>query len=128
MPASVVPAALDSYVREWRMSPGLEHDGFVFMTGFTGAGPDGALSNEPREQIEHAFAKVSLVLEEAGLDWQHIVEMTSYHVGLRDHLDLFKDIRAGFVREPYPAWTAIEVAGFVREDAIVELRCIARRT
>ena len=53
--------------------------------------------------------------------------MTSYHVGLRDHLEIFKQIRARYVVEPYPAWTAIEVAGFVSEGAIVELRCIARR-
>ena len=128
MPKPIVPVPLQSYVRDWRMSPGLEHDGFVFMTGFTGAGPDGELSDDAGEQIEHAFAKVGLVLDEAGLRWEHIVEMTSYHVGLRDHLDLFKGIRTRFVREPYPAWTAIEVAGFVREGAVVELRCIARRT
>ncbi|XWN29601.1 MAG: Rid family hydrolase [Devosia sp.] len=128
MSKSIVPASLDNCIRDWRMSPGLEHDGFVFMTGFTGAGPNGALSNEPREQIEHAFAKVGPVLEVAWLDWQHIVEMTSYHAGLHDHLDIFKNIRTRHVRDPYPAWTAVEVAGFVREGAIVELRCIARRT
>ena len=71
MPKPIVPESLHNYVRDWRMSPGLEHNGFVFMTGFTGAGPDGNLSDEPGEQIEHAFAKVGLVLEEAGLSWEH---------------------------------------------------------
>ena len=56
----------------------------------------------------------------------HLVEMTSYHVGLRDHLEVFKSVRDSYVVEPYPAWTAIEVAGFVREGAIVEIRVIAR--
>jgi enamine deaminase RidA (YjgF/YER057c/UK114 family) len=36
-------------------------------------------------------------------------------------------IRAKHMTKSYPAWTAIEVAGFVREGAVVEIRCIARR-
>ena len=127
MPRAIVPESLSGYVDDWRMSPGLEHEGFVFLTGFTGAGPDGELSADPRKQIEAAFAKVGAVLVEAGLDFDHLVEMTSYHVGLRDHLDAFREVRDRHVAEPYPAWTAIEVAGFVREGAVVELRCIARR-
>lgn len=55
----------------------------------------------------------------------NLVEMTSYHIGLRDHLELFKSIRSEYVQEPCPAWTAIDVAGFVREGAIVEIRVIA---
>jgi enamine deaminase RidA (YjgF/YER057c/UK114 family) len=51
--------------------------------------------------------------------------MTTYHLGLRDHLDLLRSIRAEFVREPYPAWTAIEVAGFVSEGSIIEIRIVA---
>tara|TARA_R110000868_G_scaffold94957_2_gene261450 strand:- start:452 stop:838 length:387 start_codon:yes stop_codon:yes gene_type:complete len=127
MPTSIVPEGLEGYIQDWKMSPGIEHDGIIFMTGFTGAAPDGSLSGNPVEQIEAAFAKVASVLEKAGLGFEHLLEMTSYHVGLRDHLDVFKEIRSRYVTEPYPAWTAIEVAGFVREGAIVELRCIARR-
>lgn len=128
MPNSIVPPGLEGYVTEWRMSPGLEHDGFIFMSGFTGANADGVLSQDAGEQIEAAFEKVRRVLDEAGLGFEHLLEMTSYHVGLRDHLDVFKSIRAGYVVPPYPAWTAIEVAGFVRDGAVVELRCVARRS
>ncbi|MXN67358.1 RidA family protein [Stappia sp. GBMRC 2046] len=109
------------------MSPGLEADGFLFLTGFTGAGTDGTMPEDTEMQIRQAFAKVGLVLREAGLSFDSIVEMTTYHVGLRDHLETFKKVRAELVAEPYPAWTAIEVAGFVTEDAIVEIRAIARR-
>lgn len=127
MPTPIIPESLEGYVTDWRMSPGLEHGGFLFMTGFTGAGADGVLSDEPETQMRAAFAKVGLVLSEAGLGFEHVVEMTSYHVGLRDHLDHFKRVREEHVAEPYPAWTAIEVAGFVREGAVIELRVVARR-
>ncbi len=123
---AIIPDDLKSYYDDWHMSPGLVCDGFVFFTGFTGTRADGGLSSDPETQIRDAFAKVQSVLEAGGIGFGHLVEMTSYHVGLRDHLDIFKSVRDSFVVEPYPAWTAIEVAGFVREGAIVEIRVIAR--
>lgn len=128
MPKSIVPEGLESYVDDWKMSPGLEHEGFIFMTGFTGVDANGQYLEDHGEQIESVFAIIKAVLDEAGLGFEHLVEMTSYHVGLRNHLELFKEIRAKYVQEPFPAWTAIEVAGFVRDGAIVEIKCIARRT
>lgn len=128
MAHAIIPEGLEGYVQDWKMSPGLEHQGFIFMTGFTGAATDGSLSSSAADQIEAAFAKVGKVLEKAELGFEHLVEMTSYHIGLREHLDEFKQIRAQYVSEPFPAWTAIEVAGFVREGTFVELRCIARRS
>ena len=32
MARSIVPEGLEGYVADWRMSPGLEHDGFIFMS------------------------------------------------------------------------------------------------
>lgn len=124
---AIIPAELQSYYDDWHMSPGLLCDGFVFFTGFTGTRADGVLSSDPEQQIRDAFAKVRSVLDAGGMTFANVVEMTSYHVGLRDHLELFQKVRDEHVTEPYPAWTAIEVAGFVREGAIVEIRIIARQ-
>lgn len=128
MPKAIIPEGLEGFVQEWKMSPGLEHNGFVFLTGVTGADADGNLSSDTIVQIEAVFKKVESVLNTAGLDFSHVVEMTSYHIGLRAHLEDFRRIRAQYVVEPFPAWTAIEVVGFTREGAVVELRCIARRS
>lgn len=124
---AVIPGDMQTYHDDWKMSPGLACGDFVFLTGFTGADPSGDMSSDPEAQMRNAFKKVERVLAEAGLDFSAVVEMTTYHVGLRKHLQLFKSIRSEFVRAPYPAWTAIEVAGFVHEDAIVEVRVIASR-
>lgn len=107
------------------MAPGSEVDGFVFLTGFNGMGLDGVVSTDAAEQIETAFDQIFSVLEEAGLDATHIVEVTSYHIGLREHLEVFKTIWAQRMYEPYPAWTAIEVAGFASDGVIVEMRVVA---
>ena len=122
---SVTPDNLRRLRDDWHMSPGLATNGLLFLTGMTGSRSDGTCASEPAQQIREAFAKVADVLAEAGLDHSHVVEMTSYHVGIHDHLDLFRSIRDEFVTEPYPAWTAIEVVGFIPRDAIVELRVVA---
>lgn len=97
----------------------------VFFSGFTGVSADGSLSRDPEIQMKNAFEKIGFVLRDANFDFGSLVEMTTSHVGLREHLDLFKSVRAQYVKEPYPAWTAIEVTGFVREGAVIEIRVIA---
>ena len=122
---SIVPAEFRAAANELKMSPGLLSGDHVFLTGVTGGDAQGQMPEEPEVQIRHAFEKIGLVLREAGLTFQSMVEMTTYHVGLRDHFDLFNAIRLEYVEEPYPAWTAVEVAGLRREGAIVEIRVIA---
>ena len=123
---SIAPVELQSYVNDWHMSPALAANGSLFFTGFTGVRADGSIADDPAEQVQEVFAKIALVLREAGTDFGAVVEMTSYHVGLQDHLSVFRSIRDSFVVAPYPAWTAIEVSGFVTKGAVVEVRVIAR--
>lgn len=37
----------------------------------------------------------------------------------------FINALARFVGEPYPAWTAVEVAGLALPDAVVEIKVVA---
>jgi len=123
---SIIPPEMQSLHDNWHMSPGLECGGFVFLTGVNGVAGDGTVSSSHAEQIETAFAQVESVLAEGGMSFDDVVEITSYHVGLRQHLETFKTIWKQLVTKPYPAWTAIEVAGFATEGVVVELRVIAR--
>lgn len=122
----ITPEGFESYVTDWQMSPGLASGGFLFLTGMTGAGPDGTVSPDAAVQIQCAFERAQQVLEHGGAGFSDVVEMTSYHVGIQSHIEVFRTLRSSFIRAPYPAWTAIEVAGFVTPGTLVELRLIAR--
>ena len=124
---SVTPPNYEQTHRDWRMSLGLECNGFIFLTGLTGAKEDGSISDSPETQIRAAFQNVESVLECAGLNFGNVVELTTYHVGIHEHLALFRTIHAEFVVEPYPAWTAVEVSGLIDQGALVEIRTIAYR-
>ncbi|WP_299154617.1 RidA family protein [uncultured Tateyamaria sp.] len=122
---ALVPPALRDACARAGMSPGILSGGHVFMTGVTGAGADGVMPATEKAQFHACFEKIAAVLAEADMALTHIVEMTSYHVGLRAHFDAFDAVRKTFLEAPYPAWTAVEVAGLRREGAVVEIRVIA---
>jgi enamine deaminase RidA (YjgF/YER057c/UK114 family) len=122
---ALIPAAARTMVNQMKLSPGIVSGNHVFLTGMTGSGPDGAMPKDLDDQFRQAFEKIGAVLREAGLGFDAIVEMTSYHIGLRDHFDRFSAIRADYVSDPFPAWTAVEVAGLRREGAVVEIRVVA---
>lgn len=121
----IVPAEFRAAVEVAKMSPAIISGNHAFLTGVTGGEPDGSMPMDAETQMRNVFEKVGKVLREAGLTFDAIVEMTTYHVGLRGHFDLFDRLRLEYLEAPYPAWTAVEVAGLRREGAIVEMRVIA---
>jgi enamine deaminase RidA (YjgF/YER057c/UK114 family) len=125
MKRAIVPPELSAAASRLNMSPAIVSGGFVFLTGVTGADSHGRMPEDPESQMRNAFGKIGAVLREAGLTFGSLMEMTTYHVGLRDHFDLFDSIRLETLSEPFPAWTAVEVAGLWREGAIIEIRVIA---
>lgn len=126
MARAVIPKGYETAYETLRFAPGVVSNGHVFLTGMTGSGPDGQMPEDPETQFQQAFEKIAGVLAEAGVDFASVVELTSYHVGLRAHFDVFDAVRKRFVRPPYPAWTAVEVAGLRRPGALVEVKAIAR--
>ena len=122
---AVIPEAFRAAAEALDLSPGILSRDHLFLTGTTGSGPEGEMPEDEETQFRHAFEKIGLVLAAAGVGMDAVVEMTSYHVGLRGHFDLFDKLRREVFDSPTPAWTAVEVAGLRREGAVVEIRIVA---
>ncbi len=94
------------------------------VTGHTGevhgVFPDGAVA-----QLRQTFQNIGLTLAEAGAGWADVVELTSYHVGLRQQSEAMLTVAADFLEEPYPAWTAVGVTELFEPEALVEVSCEA---
>lgn len=118
---AIVPSALRAASEQLNMSPAILSGGHVFLTGAAGGDLQGHMPDDPAAQMRNAFDKMKLILEEAGLSLQSIVEMTTDHVGLRDHFETFDAVRLDCLDAPYPAWTAVEAAGLRREGAVIEI-------
>lgn len=127
MKRTLSPPAFSHLVDDWHFSPVLETGEFIFLSGVTGAGPDLTVAADPETQIRDTFEFLKEHLASANLTFDDVVEMTTYHVGLREHLSVFMKVKDEYVSPPYPAWTAIGVSELITEGTIVEIRLIARR-
>ena len=123
---AIVPSDLSARYHQWHFSPAVESEGFLFVSGCTGTRPDGTNSKDVKEQFRQAFKTVEMSLVEAGLGFSNVVEMTTYHVGLRDHFEDFTRVKDEFIVEPYPAWTAIGVSELAADGAMIEIKVTAR--
>jgi enamine deaminase RidA (YjgF/YER057c/UK114 family) len=88
--------------------------------------PDGTISHDIADQIRQAFRKIELSLTEAGLTFSDVIDMTTYHVGLQEQLETFKQIKDEFISEPYPAWTALGISELAVESAQIEIHVTAK--
>ncbi len=127
MKKSLVPERYQHYYQNLHYSPVIDTGAFVFLSGVTAARPNEPVPTDPEAQFHKAFDKLATYLSEAGLGFEHIVELTSFHVDLRKHIDVFSAVKDQYIGEPYPAWSAIGVTEFIPVNALVEMRVVAMR-
>jgi enamine deaminase RidA (YjgF/YER057c/UK114 family) len=123
----IVTPEFAHYPRDWHFSPGVDTGDFVFFSGITGTRSDGSIGAEPEIQFREAFRFFQANLVHARLAMRDVVDITTYHLGLRTHLEIFMKVKDEYLLEPYPAWTAIGVSELITEGALVEIRAIAKR-
>lgn len=122
---AIYPEGLSCADIPLKLSPGIISNGHLFLTGLTGSAKDGSMPSDPETQFRALFTKILGLLNAAHLDFGAVVEMTSYHVDIAAHFDTFEMVHGLYVQSPYPAWTAVEVAGLRRHGALAEVRVIA---
>jgi enamine deaminase RidA (YjgF/YER057c/UK114 family) len=121
----LVPADWADFYEETRIPAAVRVGDTLRLTGHTGETADGVFSAEPESQIRQTFRNIAVTLAEGGASWSDVVELTSYHVGLRGQSDALLEVAAEFLDDPYPAWTAVGVTELFPPDAVVEISCIA---
>jgi enamine deaminase RidA (YjgF/YER057c/UK114 family) len=82
-------------------------------------------SADPETQIRQTFRHLGATLSKGGAAWADVVELNSYHVGLRAQAELLIAVAGEFLSDPFPAWTAVGVTELFDEGAVVEISCIA---
>ena len=128
MKKSMATPEFAHFPKDWHLSPVLDTGDLVFFSGVTGTHPDLSVARDPGTQIRDAFEFLKANLAVAGLTFEDVVEMTSYHVDLRKNLAAFTQVKDEYVSSPYPAWSAIGVTELITEGTIIEIRVIARRS
>ena len=124
----IVPEGSERLYEKLRYAPAVRVGNVVHVSGVIGTRSDGSVDDDPARQFAQAFANLSEVLAAAGCSPADVVEMTTFHVGLQQHLRAFmaakRDAMAG---PPRAAWTAIGVVELAVPEGLVEIRATAHR-
>ena len=121
----VLPPQDQNSYDNFHFAPGVRSSGLLICSGQLGTNPDGSIPDSPEDEFRNAWAAVGRILEEAGLSYDNIVESTTYHVGLQEHLGAFMKVRDEVISKPWPAWTAIGITELAIPGARVEIRVLA---
>ena len=123
---SIVPQMWRAFFEQSRIPAAVRVGSVIHVSGHTGESQDGMFPPDAEQQIRGTFRNIQLTLAEAGAGWPDVVELTSYHVGLREQFPepAFK-VASEFLLEPYPCWTAAGVTELFDAEAVVEISCTA---
>lgn len=118
------PAGQQRTMEAFHFSSAARAGGLLLCSGQIGVGSNG-IPDTAEEEFRNAWTLIGTVLAEAGLGYENIIEYTSYHVNMREHLQDFMKVRDEFVSEPWPAWTAIGCTELAVPGARVEIKVVA---
>ena len=104
---SIVSSSGKIAYERFHFSEAADTGAVILCSGVIGSGKKGAIPEDPAEEFDNAWRGIGAVLEEAGLGYDNIIEYTSFHVGLQEHLGTFMSVRDKYLAEPWPAWTAM---------------------
>ncbi len=121
----ILPKGSEATYTQLHFAPAVRMGDTLHCSGQTGSGADGKLPENPEEQFANAFENVEAVLSAAGASLSDIVELVTYHVGFNEHIASFMKVKDAFIKEPYPAWTAVGVSELAF-GAVVEIKATAR--
>lgn len=115
----IVPEMYERTYENFHYAPAVKVGNTLYLSGIVAGDPD------PEQQFERVFEHLEVVLAEAGADLSNVVEMTTFHVNMREHIDTFIEVKDRHMSGPYPAWTAIGISELYSPRALVEVKVTA---
>ena len=84
----------------------------------------GIISYDIETQCHSVFNNVRSVLEDAGSNWDNLVDVTVFLTNMKDDFDIYNRIYADYFKDNLPCRTTVEISSLPTPIAI-ELKCIA---
>ena len=121
----ILPESMQQSYNNFHFAPAARHNGVVYCSGQIGTNAQGKVPDTAEEEFHNAWKMVGEILQAADMGYENIIEFTSYHVDMHDHLGAFMKVKDEYIKEPWPAWTAIGTTGLAVPGARVEIRVMA---
>ena len=124
----IIPEGWENTYNRFHYAPAVRAGDTLYLSGIVATLQGEENENNP-EDLEAAFDRcfdaLEKVLNEAGADFSHVVEMTTFHTELIHQLGPFTTSKDKYLTAPYPAWTAIDADRLYPERGLVEIKLIA---
>jgi enamine deaminase RidA (YjgF/YER057c/UK114 family) len=122
----VVPNEMQVIRDRFGYSPAVKAGPFLFIAGQLGRDKNLNVVEGKEAQVVQAFENVKTVLTAAGLTFDDVVEMMTYHTDLGD-MQLIMNVMDRYFTNPdrLPTWTALGVTALAMPGLFVEIKCTA---
>ncbi|VWX57929.1 Rid family hydrolase [Sphingorhabdus sp. 109] len=97
----------------------------VYLSGVIVTPEPGESDLQPA--FTRAFNRIGRTLERAGVGWDDVVDLTSYHTDLQSSINEMVEVKNLYVKAPFPTWTAIGISALYEADGVVEIKVVAQR-
>lgn len=77
--------------------------------------------------FDRAFKRIEATLKRAGASWDDVVDITTFHTDIIEHMRDFSAVKNRYVKPPFPTWTAIGISALFEPTAVVEIKVVARK-
>ncbi len=121
----IVPEAWKSAYDSLHYAPAVRAGDMLILSGVV-AGLRGDETDADQEAaFARAFDAIGAILDEADADWDDVVEIITYHTDLPSQIATFGAVKDRYIKEPYPAWTAIDIDRLYPDRGLVEIKVTA---
>ena len=98
-------------------------NGMVYVSGVPAYLATGETDTE--KAYTRAFDAIGATLKRAGVSWDDVVSLTTYHTDVNAQIETFAKVKSRYIKAPPPAWSAIGTNGLLQPGGLVEISVIA---
>ena len=100
-------------------------NGMVYVSGVPAYLAPGETDTE--KAYTRAFEALGATLKRAGVTWDDVVSMTTFHTDPNAQIETFAKVKSRYMKSPPPKWSAIGTTALLQPGALVEIELIAHK-
>ena len=117
------PASL-KFQQDWGFSDAVVTGDTIYLSGVVAGVREG--ETDLKVAYTRAFERIGAILKSARASWDDVVEITSFHTDLTTQMPAIVAVKNNYVKQPFPAWTAIQVSRLIPSNGITEIKIVAK--
>ena len=121
----IVPDTMKLLAERAGYAPAVKVGTTLYCAGQVGRTADLQVIEDPEQQFLAAWENLRQVLAAGGCGFEDVVEMTTYHIDMNQHMPLFRQVKDSLFPRNTCAWTCIGVSELAKAGLLVEIKCIA---